>query len=71
VRAIVPDAARCESVGIVLSHTHPGGDPRPRRSDCLATRRLPGVTDGLDCTVLDHLVFAGEECTSMRALGYL
>ena len=71
VRSIIADAARCGSAGIILGHTHPSGDPRPSRSDCLATRRLAGAADGLDCTVLDHLVFAGDDCTSMRRLGLL
>ena len=71
VRSIVEDAARCGSTGIILSHTHPSGDARPSPADCLATRRLAGIADGLDCMILDHLVFAGDECTSMRALGYL
>jgi DNA repair protein RadC len=71
VRSIIADAARCGSAGIILGHSHPSGDPRPSRSDCLATRRLAGAADGLDCTVLDHLVFAGDDCTSMRRLGLL
>ena len=71
VRSIIADAARCGSAGIVLAHSHPSGDPRPSRSDCVATRRLAGAADGLDCTILDHLVFAGDECTSMRRLGLL
>jgi DNA repair protein RadC len=71
VRSIIADAARCASAGIVLGHNHPSGDPRPSRSDCLATRRLASAADGLDCTVIDHLVFAGAECTSMRRLGLL
>jgi len=71
VRSIIADAALCGSVGIVLGHSHPSGDPRPSRSDCLATRRLAGAADGLDCAILDHLVFAGDECTSMRRLGLL
>jgi DNA repair protein RadC len=71
VRSIIADAARCGSSGILLSHTHPSGDPRPSRSDCLATRRLAGAADGLDCTVIDHLIFAGDECTSFRRMGLL
>ena len=71
VRSIIADAALCGSAGIILGHTHPSGDPRPSRSDCLATRRLAGAAGGLDCTILDHLVFAGQECTSMRGLGLL
>ena len=59
------------SSGIFLAHNHPSGDPRPSESDRRVTRRLAAAADGLDCTVLDHLVFAGTECTSLRRLGYL
>jgi DNA repair protein RadC len=68
---IIADAATHRSAGIVLAHNHPSGDPRPSESDFRATRRLATVAEALDCTVLDHLVFAGSECTSLRRLGYL
>jgi DNA repair protein RadC len=70
-RSILADAALLGSAGIVLAHNHPSGDPRPSAADCIATRRLASAADGLDCTVLDHLVFAGTECTSFRRLGLL
>ena len=70
-RSIIADAAQLGSVGIVLAHNHPSGDPRPSESDCIATRRLATVAEELDCTVLDHLVFAGSECTSFRRMGLL
>jgi DNA repair protein RadC len=70
-RQIIADAAVHGSSGIVLAHNHPSGDPRPSDSDCRATRRLATAAEALDCTVLDHLVFAGSECTSLRRLGYL
>lgn len=68
---IIADAARHHSAGIVLAHNHPSGDPRPSDRDCRATRRLATAAEALDCTVLDHLVFAGSDCTSLRRLGYL
>ena len=68
---IIADAAVHGSAGIVLAHNHPSGDPRPSDSDCRATRRLAVAAEALDCAVLDHLVFAGTECTSLRQLGYL
>lgn len=71
VRSIIADAAMLGSAGIVLAHNHPSGDPRPSQADCLATRRLASAAGGLDCTVIDHLVFAGTECTSFRRLGLL
>jgi DNA repair protein RadC len=70
-RAIIADAAVHGSVGIVLAHNHPSGDPRPSDSDCRATRRLAAAAEALDCAVIDHLVFGGAECTSLRRLGYL
>lgn len=71
VRSIIKDAARHGSVGIVLAHNHPSGDATPSESDCRATRRLAVAAEAIDCTVLDHLVFAGGECTSLRQLGLL
>jgi len=68
---IISDAARHGSAGIVLAHNHPSGDVRPSNSDCRATKRLAAAAEALDCAILDHLVFAGRECASMRKLGYL
>jgi DNA repair protein RadC len=70
-RAIIVDAARHGSAGILLAHNHPSGNSRPSESDLRATRRLATAAEALDCRVLDHLVFAGTECTSFRTLGYL
>jgi DNA repair protein RadC len=70
-REIIVDAAQHGSAGIVLAHNHPSGDARPSDSDRKATRRLAVAAEALDCTVLDHLVFAGSDCTSLRQLGYL
>jgi DNA repair protein RadC len=36
-----------------------------------ATRRLASAAEAIDCTILDHLVFAGTECTSFRRVGLL
>jgi DNA repair protein RadC len=71
VREIILDAAQHGSAGILLAHNHPSGDGRPSESDCRATRRLATAAQALDCAVVDHLIFAGAECTSMRRLGYL
>ena len=70
-RDIIADAAEHGSAGIVLAHNHPSGDPRPSDSDCRCTRRLAAAAEALDCAVLDHLVFAGTNCTSFRQIGLL
>jgi DNA repair protein RadC len=70
-RDIIEEALNHRSAGILLAHNHPSGDARPSESDFRATRRLATAVDALDCTILDHLIFAGAECTSLRSLGYL
>jgi DNA repair protein RadC len=70
-RDIIADAAAHGSAGIVLAHNHPSGDPKPSDSDCRTTRRLATAAEALDCAILDHLVFAGTECTSFRRMGLL
>jgi DNA repair protein RadC len=70
-RAIIADAALHRSSGIVLAHNHPSGDAMPSAADCHATRRLASAAEALDCVVIDHLVFAGKECSSLRRLGLL
>jgi len=70
-RDIIADAAEHRSAGIFLAHNHPSGDPKPSDSDCRATRRLASAAEALDCTILDHLIFAGRDCTSLRRMGLI
>lgn len=71
VREIILDAARYGSSGVVLAHNHPGGNSRPSNADCLATRKLARAAEALDLAILDHLVFSGSDCASMRRMGLL
>jgi DNA repair protein RadC len=70
-KAIIADALTHRSAGIVLAHNHPSGDPRPSDSDFRVTRRLALAAEAIDCALLDHLVFGGGDCSSLRQLGYL
>ena len=71
VRAIILDAARYGSAGVVLAHNHPSGEARPSRADCLATGKLARAAEALDLDILDHLIFGGGDCASMRRMGLL
>ncbi|GAA3995856.1 JAB domain-containing protein [Sphingomonas humi] len=71
VRSIIGDAIRLDSAGVILAHNHPSGQCTPSRSDKVATRALAIAAEAIDLTVLDHLVFAGPDCTSFRRLGLL
>lgn len=70
-KQIISDAALHGSAGIVLAHNHPSGDPTPSESDFKATRRLANAVEALDCSVIDHLIFGGSDCTSLRQAGLL
>lgn len=71
IRCIIAEAALHKSASILLAHNHPSGNSCPSDSDLGATQRLAIVAEALGCRVVDHLVFAGGECTSLRALGYV
>ena len=71
IRAIVADAARHGSKGLILAHNHPSGDATPSATDRRITRRLALVSEAMDIAILDHIVMAGTRCTSMRQLGLL
>ena len=71
VREIVADALRLGSAGVVIAHNHPSGDARPSDADYRATRKLARAGEAIDLAVLDHLIFAGCDCSSMRRMGYL
>ena len=70
-RDIIADAAAHSSAAILLAHNHPSGDPTPSHADCRVTRRLATAAEAIDCTILDHLVFGGDECASFRQMGLL
>lgn len=70
-RSIICDAALHGSTAIVLAHNHPSGDVTPSDGDKRATARLACAAEAVDCTIVDHLVFAGRECSSFRQLGFL
>lgn len=70
-REIIADAVAHGSAGLVLAHNHPSGQATPSAADRALTRRLALVGEAMDITVLDHLVLAGHDCTSMRELGLL
>lgn len=70
-RHIIADAAELGSAGVILAHNHPSGDATPSELDCRMTRRLASVTEALDCVVVDHLIFGGDEWTSLRQMGIL
>jgi DNA repair protein RadC len=70
-RRIVADALACDATTLILSHNHPGGDPRPSRADIAATDRLVRAVAALGIRVHDHVVTGAGRDFSFRAAGLL
>ena len=70
-RAIVAEALRLDACAMIVAHNHPSGDARPSEEDIDATRILAETAGRLDIRLLDHLIFAGDDRASFRALGLL
>ena len=68
--SILGDAVRLGSAGLVLA------SPSSRSQSDLTkqgglTRDLACVAEAVDVTVLDHLLFMGDDCVSLRRAGLL
>jgi DNA repair protein RadC len=70
IRAIIEEALRLRSAGLIVAHNHPSGDPRPSEADLAATRRLAETASSLGIRLHDHLIIGADgDCRSLRALG--
>jgi len=67
---IVNDAVHFGSAGLIVAHGR-AVDQCPGSIDAQAAERLATAADALNITLLDHLIFAGADCTSMRRIGLL
>lgn len=70
-RAITQEALLLRTRGLLIAHNHPSGDPTPSRDDIEATHALLKAMTPHDICVYDHLVIAGDDWRSLRALGLL
>jgi DNA repair protein RadC len=71
VRNVVREALAVDARALLVAHNHPRGCPDPSPADRRATRRLAEIGRALGIRLIDHLLFAGEEVVSFRALGLL
>ena len=56
------------SASLFLIHNHPSGNSEPSREDISITKRLVEAGKIFDINVLDHLIIAGENFTSLPGL---
>jgi DNA repair protein RadC len=63
------DAIRCNAASIIVSHSHPSGDPSPSAEDVLVTREIVQAGRLLGVAVLDHIVVAQNRYVSLKERG--
>ena len=69
---IFKPAILANAAGIILAHNHPSGESNPSPEDISMTRNLVQAGRMLDIDLVDHLVIAANEFTSLkeRHLGF-
>ncbi|MBU4361013.1 DNA repair protein RadC [Patescibacteria group bacterium] len=70
-REVFSPAIEFASVGVVLAHNHPSGDPEPSEDDLTITKRLveAGKLFGID--ILDHIIVAKDNFVSLKEKGII
>jgi DNA repair protein RadC len=63
------EAVRRNAAAIVIVHNHPSGDPTPSPDDLHLTAEALAAGRLLDIQLLDHVVVAGDQWTSLRDRG--
>lgn len=65
---LVAEAALLHNAhSVMLCHNHPGGSLTPSQEDVEATRQLGAMLQGLEITLIDHMIVADGKALSMVA----
>lgn len=56
---------------MILMHNHPSGNTEPSREDIAITKQLVEAGKLVDIKVLDHIIIAGEQYTSLNEKGLM
>lgn len=68
---LLKEAVRQNSVGMVLSHCHPSGNPYPSAEDIMMTEEVVRAGDLLEIEIIDHII-VGKDCwVSMKEKGLM
>ncbi len=70
-REVVRRALELSASAVLLAHNHPSGDPTPSRADIDMTKLVVEAARALQINVHDHVVVAGDQVASLRALGLM
>lgn len=66
-REIIKRALFHEASAIILVHNHPSGNPSPSKADIDLTKSIMQACSGIDVSVHDHVIIAGNEFYSFKS----
>jgi DNA repair protein RadC len=70
-REVVKEALKQNAAAVFLAHPHPSGVAEPSQADEAITRRLKEALGLVDIRILDHIIVAGGDTTSLAERGLL
>lgn len=70
-REVVKEALAVNAAAVILAHNHPSGSTERRRADEHLTQTLRKTLVLVDVRVLDHVIVAGAEVSSMAERGLM
>lgn len=68
-RQVVEVALDVGATSVVLAHNHPGGVAEPSSEDLLATKRIGATLAEVGVLLVDHMIVADEDFTSLAQSG--
>jgi DNA repair protein RadC len=71
VPVIMNDMLKLNASGIILSHNHPSGNPKPSDIDIQLTRKIKESCKLLDFQLLDHIIITSDSYYSFADEGIL
>ena len=69
IRKMVETALKANATSVILAHNHPSGLAIPSGEDVQTTKRLAMALDAVEIVLVDHIVVAGDDWTSLRQSG--
>lgn len=70
IRRVVEAALGANATSVILAHNHPSGLALPSHEDVMTTRRIAAALDAVEVRLVDHIVVADGDYTSMLQSGY-
>lgn len=70
-REVVKAALKHNAAALLLAHNHPSFTAEPSDTDVRLTRKLVDACNLFEIRILDHLIVAGPNCTSLSERGLM